>query len=618
MPTSTPTPSGSLDPELVGFIPGVGPAQDVVVQGGIAFVASEVFGLSVVDVSNPGAPVAIGGSDTPFFGEQVAVRGSLAVIGGQAEDGFAHLQVLDVSDVSRPVLVGEMSTNINAAAASTLGFQDIEFNAAGTIAVAAMGLNGVWMVDVTNPGAPSLAAVYDTNETSYGVEVSGGLAYVADGRGGLKILDVSNPAVPSLVGSLSLVGIIRDVAVNGVVAYLANQQGMMQVVLVNDPSSPREVSSVFPPGLPFYISVEGGWAALILVKPGDGVESLDMVDISSPLNPVLVGSTVVGPVGTALGVELVGGVVYAAANQEGLKIYNTGASFQGVADDDFEAGEVSVSSGVAAVVGKQRDTGNAHLKVIDVDVPAAPRLLGEMPTSVVAGLDTGFQDVELNGNSTLAVTAMGWDGIWTIDLGNPANPVQVGSYNTTGTVRGVDLDGALVYAADGPGGLKIIDVSNAGSPRLVGSVALSGLTRDVAVAAGKAYLANQLGMLDVVDLGAGSRVDFVTLSGAAFRVALEGTRAVVLTASTTTQSNHLDVVDLVPVPQLVGSVTLGPSGMAQGVDLAGGRAFVAASGEGLQIYDLSNPSNPQLLGSGFTTIPFRSALPGRVPAISPI
>jgi len=275
------------------------------------------------------------------------------------------------------------------------------------------------------------------------VEVDGTLAYVADGNQGLKILNVNGVGPPTLAGSLSLSGIMRDVTVKAPMVYLANQQGLMEVVLANVPSAPRRLGSMLTSGLAFYVASEGTWAALVSVNPGTGQEYLDMVSISSPFSPVLSGSTVVGPVGTARGVELSGGTAYVAAGGSGLQIYNTAATFQGVADDEFEAGDLAVASGGAAIAGKQRETGKAHLKVIDVSVATAPRLLGEMSTQVAAGSVTGFQDVALNGSGTLAVGAAGWDGVWTIDLSDPAFPELVGSYNTPGIAGGVDLQGTL-------------------------------------------------------------------------------------------------------------------------------------------------------------------------------
>ena len=61
--TATPTCGAALNPALVGFVPAVGSARDVAVNSatGRAYVASGEFGVSVVNVATPSAPVALGG-----------------------------------------------------------------------------------------------------------------------------------------------------------------------------------------------------------------------------------------------------------------------------------------------------------------------------------------------------------------------------------------------------------------------------------------------------------------------------------------------------------------------------------------------------------------------------
>src|SRR5689334_12670566 len=65
---------------LEGFVPGVGTGKDVVASGNYAYVASAEFGLSVVDVSNPSLPIAVGGASPAFYGAHVALSGTLAAV----------------------------------------------------------------------------------------------------------------------------------------------------------------------------------------------------------------------------------------------------------------------------------------------------------------------------------------------------------------------------------------------------------------------------------------------------------------------------------------------------------------------------------------------------------
>src|SRR5437773_2259256 len=90
------SPSAAMSPntDLIGFVPDVGQAKDVVVDStsGLAYVASIQFGLAVVDISNPVAPVVIGAANPPFYAEHVAVSGAVATL----ISGQFGMQVVDL------------------------------------------------------------------------------------------------------------------------------------------------------------------------------------------------------------------------------------------------------------------------------------------------------------------------------------------------------------------------------------------------------------------------------------------------------------------------------------------------------------------------------------------
>jgi hypothetical protein len=556
----------------------VGPARDVMVDTGVAFLASEVFGLSTVDVSNPNQALLLGTADVPFFGEQVAVSGAVGLVAGTTAEGFAHLWLLDISSAEVPVLLGEMATAV--VSGPVTGMLDLKLNSSATMAVAAMGTAGLWVMDVSNPQAMSVVGTLDTPGIAYGVALNsaGTLAYVADGSRGLSIISVSTPTAPTQVGSLSLGGVMRDVDVSGSLAFLANQQGTLEVVSVGAPSLPRWLSRLLPSGFTLHVAVEFPWVALLT---GDSSNDyLDIVDVSAPLTPVLSGTAVLGPVGTGKGVDFKDGRAYVAADGQGLKIYDTAATIEEIVDDECVAGSIAETSGVVALLGEDEPTGTVRLKMIDVSVVTAPRLQGELQTTETTGLD-----VTLNQTGTLAVTAMGPTGVWTVDLSNPAVPVHRGTYNTPGFAYAADLEGNLAYVADGLQGLQIVDVSTPTAPAFEGAVSVSGtIMRDVVVSGTTAYMANQQGTLEVIDVTPGQRgkIGSTGVSGFAFHVALDGAQVAMITTNAGAGGDFLDILNVsVPTnPQLQGSALLGPAGTGKGVVINGGRVYVAANDDG--------------------------------------
>jgi len=112
----------------------------------------------------------------------------------------------------------------------------------GNYAYVADGSNGLVIVDVTNPEAPTLKGSYDTAGTSWGVAVAGNYAYVADWDNGLVVIDISDPEAPTLKGSYDTAGNSHGVAVAGNYAYVAdgsdglvifNIEGLSQVHNIN-------------------------------------------------------------------------------------------------------------------------------------------------------------------------------------------------------------------------------------------------------------------------------------------------------------------------------------------------------------------------------------------------
>src|SRR5512139_5399 len=62
-------------------------AKNVVLQGNYAYVASELSGLRVVDISNPAAPTEVGYCGTPGNARSVIVAGNYAYVA----DGYEGL-----------------------------------------------------------------------------------------------------------------------------------------------------------------------------------------------------------------------------------------------------------------------------------------------------------------------------------------------------------------------------------------------------------------------------------------------------------------------------------------------------------------------------------------------
>src|ERR1043166_1954297 len=178
-------------------------------------------------------------------------------------------------------------------------------------------------------------------------------------------------------------------------------------------------------------------------------------------NPDLMG--LVGDVGQAKDVALDSstGLAYVASVQFGLSIVDVSSPITpvvvGTANPAFYAEHVAVSGGVATLI-----SGQLGVQIVDVSTPSTPRTRGYISGTFRAAAMSGkyaYLAETIPGNPATV-------NLEVVDVHDPANPAVVGSINLgaigVGAIKAV---GSYVYVAAGSSGLKVIDASPATSPR---------------------------------------------------------------------------------------------------------------------------------------------------------
>jgi Tol biopolymer transport system component len=567
--TRTFNPTTFLGADPLGQWPEIvrGEAQAVQVVGDLAYLAIGAGGLLIFDISNPAAPVRLGGLDTSGFAIGVQVVGNLAYVA----DNDAGLQILDVSNPAAPVRRGGFDTSGYARGVQVVG----------NLAYVADGGSGLQILDVSNPAAPVRRGGFDTSSYARGVQVVGNLAYVADSGSGLQILDVSNPAAPVRLGGYDTSGYAYGVQVVGSLAYIADDVAGLQILDVSTPAAPVRLGGYDTGGNAVGVQVVGSLAYV-----ADGYSGLQILDVSKPAAPESRGGYDTS--GYASSVQVVGNLAYVADGYNGLQILDVknlaapmprgGYKVSGFANDVHRVGNLAYVA----------DSGSG-LQILDVSNPAAPVRLGGFDTS---GWASGVQVV---GN--LAYVANGYSGLLILDVSNPAAPVRRGGFDTSGFAYGVRVAGNLAYIADYDAGLQILDVSNPAAPVRRGGFDTSGFARGVQVMGNLAFVADGgsgLQILDVSNPTAPVRLGGYDTDGWAVAVQVVGSLAYVADGA------GLQILDVSnPVaPLLRGGYRT--SGYAYGVQVLRNLAYVADGSAGLQVIDVSDPAAPVRLG-GYET-----------------
>ena len=459
------------------------------------------------------------------YGRGIAVRPPLAYL-ASAEGG---LHILDVSDPSRPLWVG----NIGGGTARFSAI-DVALSDDGTIAYVARA-EGLEVIDVSDPVKPRTLATLAEGE-GLGVTLDGSRLYLAAGGTGLFIIDISDPANPQHLGSCTTARFAFDVAIRGAFAYVADAGSGLSIIDVADPTQPQLLESYLPEG-----SVTTSSVVIrdhLAYVSDTGFYGLRILDLTQPREPQQIGSCLTQRGGNAL--TLSGNLVLQAADERGLR-------------------------------------------VIDVSNPAEPVLLGVGPAENLSGVA-----VTVAGNQ--AYVADYWGGLLVFDFATRAQPTLTGAFKTGREILEVQTRDALAFVAAGTYGLALLDLNASPAPDELSHLELGGRVAGLAITNQLVLLAAEQAGLRIVDvrdptqpIALGTWNDNPPVSD----VALMGHYAVV--AGLGSGVHVIDFSNPAAPHRVGGYATAGEAYVAV---VAGNLAFVGDHGQGLVILDLTDPSAP--------------------------
>ncbi len=278
-------------PRLIGRLDTAGEALAVRVVGTVAFIADLNPGLQVIDVSNPALPKLRSTMDTPGLARGLALGGSSLFVA----DGTAGIQIVDVGIPDQPARVGGF--NLGTAYAVKLE---------GQTAYLANGASGLELLDISKPSEPRLIGKYDSKGTASDVEIVGSHAFLADGSAGLVVLDLTDPTNPTKIGEVDTTGNASHLRVANNRAYIADGTSGLQIIDVTDPAAPRLLGRYATQGYARRVEVVGE-----SVYVADTSRGLLLVRVTNPASPTLVQRWPVNPPLQMSGVWVTDNTVYA-------------------------------------------------------------------------------------------------------------------------------------------------------------------------------------------------------------------------------------------------------------------------------------------------------------------
>jgi len=216
-------------------------------------------------------------------------------------DGGAGLQILDISDLTNPILIGNYDVNY------TKGeiVKEAVLSSDESKVFISTHTGGLKVVDISNMANPTLLGENNlSNGLALGIAISNddSTAYIANSNGGFKVVDVSNLANPVVISELnsSVVGTVKSVTLSndGTKAFIATLDSGIKIINISNRNDPVLINRYDTYYAQHIILSSDETKAFV----SDSFEGLKILDISDDMNITLISSLDIN--GTAMHVSL--------------------------------------------------------------------------------------------------------------------------------------------------------------------------------------------------------------------------------------------------------------------------------------------------------------------------
>lgn len=518
-------PNPSSDPRLVQQIGG---ACDISLVHGNLLLAAEGPSLRLFDLSDPAAPMPLGSVRLPGRPLTMEAEGTRCFMAC----GPAGVQIVDIGDPSRPIIVGSyvpgqdvMGISIEdiPAEGKLRGFAIVDRTAAGIPAsLHALRFNDtpvtVTHTLVPSPGGdprqPENHVILLTEPILVGqhlglsdprdLAVEGQTIFVANGGAGVELLQYEDRSITdTLIARIGAYATnspalgVDSLAAQGII--IVNNREGLEFVGVSDPASPMSKGFHTMPGGAEDATAYGG--TMILAAGEMGVQLLIVNDIpGADVELKFIDTLPTLQQAIAVRADPASGLMVAAQHDLGFELFDIGeiAMPQNLLHHLVAGnprGIVFSAEQRGIIIVNNRGWANAF----GASMPFSPMLTRTFPLGDAALMPPDPRAAALQGNLLLVADAQ--QGLILFNAVKYMAPTYQSTFPTRGAAMDVAVMGDLAYVAEnGSAILEIVDISDPTSPTFVGDYDGAGEGHAVFVDGDYAYLAAGTGGLQVVDV----------------------------------------------------------------------------------------------------------------------
>ena len=398
---------------------------------------------------------------------------------------------------------------------------------------------------------------------------------------GLWIHDVSLSGNPVEVARFEVPGIVYNVVKQGDFIFVAGYKKDLLVYDVSDMANPRLVYTHDDPlGFSYDLKIFGNYLYL-----ADGGVGVMVFDITDPVNPSLINTiSTAGPRRLLIENNLLYLGRYSPI-YPALTIYDISDPASPV-----ELGSLDSTKYVMGIAKSGNyvylGTGYDGIMVVNVSDPANP--------VAETTLDPNGYISRMSIFDTLLAVAGGYGGLILLNIADQSNPSLISQFNTFGLAMDVVFNGpTYIYLANHYGGINALNISDPTSPILENSISVPGANLDVETSGNVAFLTGYYGYLRSIDLSDPSNPqDLAPWDNFqyGYSIAIVGDYAY-------TSAFLLYIYDISDPSnvQLVG--TYSPPSTTRFVTTDGTYLYVATIDSGIVVLDISDPINPSRIST---------------------
>ncbi|WP_371804432.1 LVIVD repeat-containing protein [Candidatus Lokiarchaeum ossiferum] len=291
----------------IGLIETNGMVTDVVVKNNISYIADDINGFLMYNVSDPENPTQLFRDSGAKKANGIFIKDDLAFIAIL----FGGLRIYNITDPMAPTY---LSSYHDAGAIIDVYVEDelAYLSDHGTVSGSSAGIK---IVNVSDPYHPNKIVHFQSGGKPSNLFVQNQTVFSADYEFGFEIIDASLPSNLNTLSKMNRSPGYFGVFVEKEYAYFTDNtlEKGLHIYNINNHSKPIHVSHYSLEGDPCDLQVKNGIAYIADMEKG-----VYLVNISDPTNPTQLGHFSDG--GEPFDVEICGNLIYVADLKDGVRI----------------------------------------------------------------------------------------------------------------------------------------------------------------------------------------------------------------------------------------------------------------------------------------------------------